>query len=129
MGMWAIEPWDNDEAADWFGGFMGRTQLRREWLEGINADPVDGAAVVRAAAALFVMLGRVYVWPIEKFHEDLELAIARLSAVVAGGEYDEPPELVEAIERELAELNSRSKPVGSAGAAPVVAGRPWWKFW
>ena len=61
--MWALQPWDNDQAADWFGGFMDRTRLRDEWLKGIQADPVDEPDIVRAAAAVFVMLGRVYVWP------------------------------------------------------------------
>jgi hypothetical protein len=88
-----LKPWDNDEAADWFGDLMDRTQLRKEWLNGINADPVDSPGVVRAAAALFVMLGRVYVWPIETFDQDLELTIVSLTALVEAGEYAEPPEL------------------------------------
>lgn len=129
MGMWAFEPWGNDEAADWFGDFMDRTQLRREWLKGINADPVEAPAVVRAAAALFVMLGRVYVWPIKTFDQDLELTIASLSALVEAGEYAEPPELVAAIEQEVAELKSRRKPSGNPGAPPSESCKPWWKFW
>jgi len=129
MGMWAFEPWDNDEAADWFGDFMDRTQLRKEWLKGINADPVESPGVVRAAAALFVMLGRVYVWPIMTIDQDLELTIASLSALVGAGEYSEPPELVAAIEQELAELKSRRKPSGSPSAPPSESSKPWWKFW
>ena len=129
MGMWAFEPWGNDEAADWFGDFMDGTQLRKEWLKGINADPVESPGVVRAAAALFVMLGRVYVWPIKTFDEDLELTIASLSALVEAGEYAEPPELVAAIEQEVAELKSRRKPSGSPSAPPSESSKPWWKFW
>jgi hypothetical protein len=127
--MWALEPWGNDEAADWFGDFMDSTQIRRERLKGINADPADSPGVVRAAAALFVMLGRVYVWPIKTFDQDLELTIARLAAVVEAGEYGEPPELATAIEQELAELKSRRKPSGNPGASPSGSTRPWWKFW
>ncbi len=129
MGMWALEPWDNDEAADWFGDFMDSTQLRKAWLKGIKADPVEAPAVVRAAAALFVMLGRVYVWPIKTFDDDLELAIAGLSAVVATGEYAEPPELVAAIEQELTELKSRRKVSVTPSAPPSGSTKPWWKFW
>ncbi len=80
MGMWAFEPWGNDEAADLFGDCMDRTQLRKEWLKGIDADPVEAPGTVRAATALFVMLGSVYVWPIKAFDQDLELTIASLSA-------------------------------------------------
>ncbi len=125
MGMWALEPWDNDQAADWFGDFMDKTRFRQAWLEGINADPVDGAEVVRAAASLFVMLGRVYVWPIQAYDEDLELTIARLSAVVAGGEFAEVPELVAAVEQELVELKSRRKPSRTSGAPPSAPSAPW----
>ena len=127
MGMWAFAPWDNDEAADWFGDFMDGTQLRREWLKGIGADPMDSPGVVRAAAAVFIMLGRVYVWPIKTFDEDLELTIQSLSSVAANEEYAESPELVAAIEQEVAELKSRRKPdKTSPSPAPVLA-RPWWK--
>ncbi len=129
MGMWAFEPWGNDEAADWFGDFMDRTQLRKEWLKGISADPVESPGVVRAAAALFVMLGRVYVWPIKTFDQDLELAIASLSALVEAGEYAEPPELAAAIEQEVAELEARRKPSGSPSAPPSASSKSWWKFW
>jgi len=127
--MWALQPWDNDQAADWFGGFMDRTRLRDEWLKGIQADPVDEPDIVRAAAAVFVMLGRVYVWPIENFDQDLALTIARLEAVMATEDYAEVPELVAAVGQELAELKSRRKPSGSPGAAPPGPGKPWWKFW
>ena len=129
MGMWDVKPWDNDEAADWFGDLMDRTQLRQEWLKGIKADPAENPGVVRAAAALFVMLGRVYVWPIKTFDQDLELTIASLTAVVEAGEYAEPPELVAAIEQEVTELKSRRKPTETPYAPPSGAGKPWWKFW
>jgi len=129
MGMWDVKPWDNDEAADWFGDLMDRTQLRQEWLNGIKADPAENPGVVRAAAALFVMLGRVYVWPIKTFDQDLELTIASLAAVVEAGEYAETPELVAAIEQELTELKSRRKPTETSAAPPSGLGKPWWRFW
>ena len=129
MGMWAFEPWGNDEAADWFGYFMESTKLRQQWLQGINADPLESPGVVRAAAALFVMLGRVYVWPIKTFDQDLELTIARLLAVAKAGEYAESPELVAAIEQEVADLESRRKSSEKPSAQPAGSIKPWWRFW
>lgn len=130
MGTWAFEPWDNDEAADWYGAFMEETGLRNAWLKGINADPEDSPETVRAAAALFVMLGRVYVWPIEHYEQDLERAIAALSELTKSGDYQDVPELESAIRAELSELIARRKPGGSepdGAAAPPV--KPWWRLW
>ena len=129
MGMWAYAPWDNDEAADWFGEFMDRTNLRTEWLKGISADPEESPGVVRAAAAVFVMLGRVYVWPVKSLAEDLELAIAALSKVAESGEYEESPELITAVGQELAELKSRRKPAAGQPSASSELAKPWWKLW
>jgi hypothetical protein len=129
MGMWALAPWDNDEAADWYGDFMDRTKLREAWLEGIREDPSESPSVVRAAGALFVMLGRVYVWPINNFDEDLELSIAALSSVAACAEYQEDPELVASVNQEIEELKSRRKPNKQQVAVSKGEQRPWWKFW
>lgn len=130
MGMWAYAPWDNDGASDWYSDLMDQTNLRDAWLDGINHDPTDSPDIVRAASALFVMLGRVYVWPIKTFDEDLERTIAALSRVADCGEYVEAPELVELITQEIAELKSRRKPdidTGTASTPPEP--KPWWKFW
>ena len=130
MGMWAFEPWDNDQAADWYGTFMEETGLRNAWLKGINADPEESPETVRAAAALFVMLGRVYVWPIENYDQDLERAIAALSELLKSDDYRDVPELESAIHAELSELMARRKPGGSEpdGSAPPPA-KPWWRLW
>lgn len=76
MGMWDFEAWDNDSAADWFGGLMKETSLREKWLDGINRDPEDEYEVVRAAIWLFKNLGRVYIWPIDEYEDDLHKTIA-----------------------------------------------------
>jgi hypothetical protein len=128
MGMWALEPWGNDTAADWYGGLMDRTKLREAWLEGINenADP----DVVRAAGALFVMLGRVCIWPIKDYDEDLELAIAALSRVAEYDDYQEESELIELITKEVEELKSRRKAsTPQTKTLPQSEPPPWWKFW
>jgi len=129
MGMWAFAPWDNDEAADWFGDFMDNSQIRQEWLKGINADPQDSPGIVRAAASVFVMLGRVYVWPIKTFDQDLELAIASLQRVVEVGEYEDSPELIAVIGQELAELESRRKRASETKSPASDPSKPWWKVW
>lgn len=129
MGMWAFEPWDNDEAADWFGDFMADTQIRQKWLKGINADPADSPEVIRAAAALFIMLGRVYVWPIKHLDEDLELAIASLSQVATNEQYAQAPELAAAIEQEVAELKARRKLASGTDSSMPSSNKPWWKLW
>ena len=129
MGMWALAPWDNDEAADWYGDLMDRTKLREAWLEGIGEDPSESPGVVRAAGALFIMLGRVYIWPIENFDQDLERSIAALARVVACEDYQEAPELVAAINQEIEELKSRRKPSDPQVAISKEEPKPWWKFW
>ena len=129
MGMWAFAPWDNDEAADWYGDLMDRTKLRDAWLDGINEDPTDSPGVVRAAGALFVMLGRVYIWPIKTFDEDLERTIAALSRVVESDEYQEAPELIALIDQEIEELRSRRKPSDQTTSTSQRDEKPWWKFW
>lgn len=128
MGMWAYAPWDNDGAADWYGDLMERTQLREAWLEGIGQDPSESPDIVRAAVALFVMLGRVYMWPITTFDEDLERAITGLSRVAESDEYRDVPQLIELITRELVELKSRRKTIDPASFPPPER-RPWWRFW
>ncbi len=130
MGMWAFNPWDNDQAADWYGDFMESTKFREAWLRGINENPVEEPDVVRAAAALFVMLGRVYVWPIEAYDEDLEHSIAALEKVSNCEEYAESSELLEAIAVEIAELKTRRKKNPDLTAdAPSVNPKSWWKIW
>ena len=124
--MWDFKPWDNDGAADWYGDLMDSTQLRKVWLEGINEDPEDNPDVVRAAAGLFVMLGRVYIWPIDDYDSDLKLTIKQLKLVRANSEYQELPELIELIDGELIELESRL-PNKEASSSTIEAS--WWKFW
>lgn len=130
MGMWAFMPWDNDQAADWYSDFMQSTNFRNAWLRGINSDPIEEPDVVRAAAALFVMLGRVYIWPVKAYDEDLERTITALEKVAKCEEYQEVPELLEVIAVEIAELKTRRNvESGSAGTASTVKPKAWWKIW
>lgn len=130
MGMWALRPWDNDAAADWFGDLMDKTKVRAEWLKGINEDPSESPDIVRAAGALFIMLGRVYIWPIDSYDADLERTITALSKVAICEEYRETPELVDLVQVEIDELKSRRSPKGASSVAPEQSeAKPWWRFW
>jgi len=126
MGMWAEKPWDNDSAADWYGDLMDDTNLRKNWLVGINKNPLDQPDVVRAAASLFLMLGRVYIWPINDYDQDLDLAIKQLKKVAEYDEYQDVPELMEMILGEIEELESRIK---KSTATSLIPKKTWWKFW
>lgn len=107
MGMWDFQPWANDAAADWFGDTMEETKLRDRWLTGIDSDPEDDFEVVRAAAWLFIQIGRVYVWPITNYDEDLERTISALRSLLASEVAKETPELAEEVNAEIVALESR----------------------
>lgn len=107
MGMWDIAPWDNDAAADWFGALFATPGLREQWLSAIESDPDDDVEVVRAAAWLFLQLGRNYVWPVDEFDADVERTIAALTGALDSDAAEELPELADAIRAELAEATSR----------------------
>jgi hypothetical protein len=110
MGMWDYEAWDNDLAADWFGDLMDATSLRSKWLEGIKSDLEDEFEVARAALWLFVQLGRVYVWPIDNYYDDLELAITT-GEQITSLEWlnEEVPEYILKVKSEVEQLKSRRK--------------------
>jgi hypothetical protein len=50
------------------------TQFRNAWHAGVTAD--ESGEVRQAVARLYVQLGRVYVWPIATFDDDLALTRA-----------------------------------------------------
>ena len=129
MGMWDIKPWDNDEAADWYSDLMENCQIRNKWLEGIKADMADESETVRAAVALFIMLGRVYIWPIHTYGSDLELTISKCEALKQVEEYQEVPELIEMIGLELEELKSRRKPENASQPETLSNNKKWWQLW
>lgn len=110
MGMWDFEAWDNDAAADWFREVMDQTGLRAKWLEGINSDLEDKYEIARAAIWLFTQLGRVYIWPIDNYDSDLELAIS-VGEKLASCEWlnEEVPQYIEKLKLEIEELKSRRK--------------------
>jgi hypothetical protein len=91
----------------------------------LQADPAEYGDEIRAAAALLIMLGRTYVWPIEQIDRHLELAIDQMTRLRA--EVDQDPEFAAAVDEEIAILksrraNQREGPVRSRPAS-------WVNFW
>jgi hypothetical protein len=62
VGTWGTEPWENDEAADWFGEFFEGIDVDAR-IEEAFAWEEDNQERIRAACFLLGALGRVYVWP------------------------------------------------------------------
>ncbi|MBF6670396.1 MULTISPECIES: hypothetical protein [Glutamicibacter] len=112
MGAWGASPWDSDGAADWF----------TEFFEGIDVDARIAAALeyddeydqIRAACYMLNTIGRIYVWPgdLEKLEELLGRGIELLAAMLESDSefrelYEEDDEVIEAVEKELADLKER----------------------
>lgn len=112
MGAWGASPWDSDGAADWF----------TEFFEDIDVDARIAAALVyddeydqiRAACYMLNTIGRIYVWPgdLEKLEELLGRGIELLAAMLESDSefrelYEEDDAVIEAVEKELADLKER----------------------
>jgi hypothetical protein len=125
MGRWATRPWDSDTAADWCWEMMEKTGLVKHIEETLrhkidDAFPGD-ADEIRAAAAVLLLLGHHYVWPVDDLERDLKLAIARLEEILAkdyGGSCNEQ------IHAEIAALKSRLEETGLNRPERVK----WWHF-
>jgi hypothetical protein len=109
MGAWATAAWDNDGAADWFGDMFDATGLAKYVEETLERDTEEFHEEIRAAAYMVVALGRVYVWPIDDLDKHLALAISKLEEVKALEIYQEVPDFVKAIDKEITVLKSRLK--------------------
>ena len=125
MGAWGHAPWDDDSAADWFGDFFDEFPITSKVEQALNLDPDECAAEIRAAAAMLIMLGRTYIWPIDDIDRHLRLAITQMEKVRAA--YAEEPEFASAVDAEIAILRSRQ---GNKPDNPVLP-QPssWGNFW
>ena len=113
--MWGGEPWDNDRAADWFAKLMQVTHFPdqvRATLLLCEQEDVSGenTPLLRAAVYCALQFCRVYVWPIERLDDDLELAIKAARKILADEDYCYSEEIVAQLQAELAELERRRKP-------------------
>ncbi len=81
MGTWGPEPWDNDDAADWFGDLFEALPLVDKVLDGLS----DESSTIQVAAIwMCVVLCRVYVWDIDRMDETLGAAINAADQILAG---------------------------------------------
>lgn len=125
MGAWGVAPWDSDSAADWYGDLFDELPLAAKVEETLKADPEEYAEEIRAAAALLIMLGRTYMWPVDDMDRHLELAIAQMEKVQAT--YEDEPELASAVAEEIAVLKSRL--ANNQDGPTVQQPTSWGKFW
>jgi Domain of unknown function (DUF4259) len=125
MGAWGVAPWDNDSAADWFGDLFDEIPLAARVEEILNADPEEYAEEIRAAAALLIMLGRTYMWPVDDMDRHLELAIAQMEKVQA--RYEDEPEFASAVAEEIIVLKSRLS--NNQDGPTVPQPTSWGNFW
>lgn len=108
MGTWDPKPWGNDKAADFFSGLFEHCNIREIVTSKLKSD-VTGSnhEEIRAAAAIILFLGRIYIWPIDSLRADIELAIARLSEVLEEPEIKGDAEFEEPIRHEIEILKAR----------------------
>lgn len=110
MGMWDVQPYDNDGAADLLSDFMSETKFRETWYAQISDEDIwDEPEELRALVWLFLQLGRVYVWPIEHYDQDLELATKAANALLHDEDLAGVEGLVGLLQSEYDELVSRKK--------------------
>lgn len=109
--MWGKEPWDNDQAADWFAGLMEKTSLPdkvrttlRLAEKGLDEETTP---LLRAAAWCVLQFARVYVWPVNDLETDLRMAIHALNVVLQDEEYCYGEEIMTKIKEEQALLQER----------------------
>ncbi|MCA8989938.1 MAG: DUF4259 domain-containing protein [Planctomycetaceae bacterium] len=106
MGTWDFAPWENDTAADWFANIFNETSFANHIEEALKRDIDEYPEVIRAATAVLIMLGRLYVWPIEILEDHLKLAIGKMELCVEAGVFaDETP----LVEKEILTLKARLK--------------------
>lgn len=129
MGAWGNLPWDNDGAADWFGDLFDRTNLAKHVEDALKLDVNESHEEIRAAAAVLLLFGHVYVWPLTDLDRQLTLAANRLEQISQMEIYTEAPEIVACIRDEIQELRSRIKEPGDATPPPKPPKKNWWQFW
>ncbi len=107
MGSWDYMPWDNDTAADWFGDLMEDSPFVAKVVETLNQNVEECRDEIRAAASILVMLGRVYIWPIEDYDKHLQLAISKLQELLDKTELGKDDTFRWQIENEIKVLDAR----------------------
>jgi hypothetical protein len=117
VGAWGPEPWDNDDAADWFGDLFETLPIVDLVLEGLS--PESGSAVNVAALWMCVDLCRVYVWDIDRYDETIATAIKTADRILAREDderflelWDDDPSQIARIQSYRERLADRASPRG-----------------
>lgn len=127
MGSWGHAPWDDDTAADWFADLMESTKLADKVAATLNQEAdEDNAVEIRAAASVLVMMGRVYVWPVENYDKHLDLAVKKLEQLLSIYPYNEEPEYRKELTNEIKVLQTR---LNTPRAQGDLALKDWWAGW
>jgi hypothetical protein len=88
---------------------------------------------IRAAATLLILLGRVYMWPVDRLEPQLRLAIQKLEAIIEVSEMGEESEFRDQIEKEIEALKRRLRSFNTDAPAPPSTKdldlSSWWASW
>jgi hypothetical protein len=121
MGTWGVEPWDNDEAADWFSEVFKGIDIDTKIEKALCYD-YDNYDQVRAAAYLLQVLGVSYVWPgdLNRLSGHVQRALELLKAMIDPDSddkdmdflalWDNDPEVIEAVRKQIEQLEQRLLP-------------------
>lgn len=112
MGTWGDEPWDNDDAADWFADLIS-DKFVKQIDSALRKDPEDEYDTIRAACYVLSVLGHNYVWPVDKLQPQLQQAITKLRQVLDAGVIEEG-KATKQIQKELKTLQARLQQLHSA---------------
>jgi len=115
MGAWGDEPWDNDDAADWFAELISPKFVKQIDVA-LRKDPEDDYETVRAACYVLNVLGHNYIWPVDKLQPQLKLAVRALQQILEAGVLEDE-KVVRMVRKEMKSLSDRLKLLQSVGDA------------
>ncbi|MBF2639954.1 DUF4259 domain-containing protein [Listeria welshimeri] len=118
MGVWGYDPWDNDEAADWFGNFMKHVDIDFiiQTVEEVENRELDYERI-RAVSYIVEMLGKSYIWPVDHYAEldkMVEKLINLLTLMIESGSdfldvWENDPEIIIAVQKQIDALKKRQQ--------------------
>jgi hypothetical protein len=119
MGTWGVQPWDSDDAAEWFEGTLQGINDIDSKISAALKYRYDNYEEVRSAAYLLQVLGISYVWPgdLEKLKGHIQRAIELLTAMIdqksADSQmdflqlWDNDPEVIASVKEQIEQLKNR----------------------
>ena len=108
MGTWGRAPWHNDTAADWFGVMFEETKLADRVEKTLRLSARKHYDEIRAAAAVVLLLGHDYVWPVGCLKRHQLLAARRLEELLKKNIFCGDSETILMVRSEIACLRARA---------------------